>query len=71
MKMSRLAALLLTIGILAFPTLAFAQYVDRDDNVRFEEEFDDDAFMITARARAIDVPGFIVGAWFDQHANHW
>ncbi|MFU8807351.1 MAG: hypothetical protein ACNA8W_26315 [Bradymonadaceae bacterium] len=52
-------------------TAASAQYVDRDDNVRFAEEFKTDEFMVMARVRAVTVPGFIMGIWFDEHARHW
>lgn len=53
------------------PTEARAQYVDPDDNMRFAEEFKTDEFMVLARMRAVKVPDFVLGLWFDQHASHW
>src|SRR5690554_64209 len=52
-------------------TNASAQYVDRDDNVRFAEEFKTDEYMVLFRTRAVAVPGFLLGLWFDEHATHW
>ncbi len=64
-------ALVAFLLVAAAPLEAQAQYVDRDDNVRFEDEFDRSEFMVTPRIRAIVVPDFILGAWFDEHASHW
>lgn len=63
-------AVLVALAILV-PSTATAQYVDRDDNVRLEEEFDENEFYIGPRIRAIAVPKFILDLWFDEHANHW
>ena len=50
---------------------ASAQYVDRDDNARFEEDFVKDEFMINARTHALFVPGFVLNWFWSEHANHW
>ena len=54
-----------------FATNALAQYVDRDDNIRFAEEFNTDEYMVLVRTRAVKIPNFMLGLWFDEHANHW
>lgn len=61
-------ALLVTCG---WVPLAHAQYVDRDDSARFEDEFDENDFMIIGRARMVAVPGFMLDIGFDRHENHW
>lgn len=57
-------------GLLASPA-AFAQYIDHDDRARFESELAQDEFMAVARFRAIMVPPFALGLFFDEHANNW
>ncbi|RVU43128.1 hypothetical protein EA187_13010 [Lujinxingia sediminis] len=59
------------IAALTLPALASAQYVDPNDSVRFESDLSDDEFMLTARARAVAVPGFLLGLFFDEHPTHW
>jgi opacity protein-like surface antigen len=53
------------------PATASAQYVDRDNEVRFEEEFDNNEFLVAPRIRAIVVPDFLLGIWYDEHSSHW
>ena len=57
--------------VCAAPSNAAAQYVDRDDEVRFDEEFDKHEYMVAPRIRAIVVPDFVMDIWFDEHASHW
>jgi len=56
---------------LAVSSVAQAQYVDRDDMARFESELKRDEFMTVARFRAIMLPPFLLGLFFDEHANNW
>lgn len=67
----RRPTILLFLCCLAIPQIASAQYVDRDDNVRFEEDFEKDEFMITARFRMVGVPGFVLDWFYDEHKNNW
>lgn len=68
--MKRLLALMVVLATLT-PSLATAQYVDRDDSARFEEEFDDEEFSVAFRFRGIIVPGFILNWFLEEHENHW
>ena len=68
--MKRIAAVLF-VALMLVPALAGAQYVDRDDSARFEEEFDDEEFSVAGRFRAIVVPGFILNWFLEEHENHW
>jgi opacity protein-like surface antigen len=68
-RLATVAALILATTLTA--SNASAQYIDRDDNVRFAEEFKTDEFMILLRTRAVTIPGFVMGLWFDEHARHW
>lgn len=63
------AAITLALCLLASP--AWAQFATGKDSVVEEERVDRSEYMITARARAIAVPGPILGIWFDEHATHW
>jgi hypothetical protein len=56
--------------VIVVPT-ASAQYVDRDDSARFDDEFDENDFMIVARSRAVVVPGFLLDIGFDRRQSHW
>jgi opacity protein-like surface antigen len=67
----RLAVIIFSLLALLLPGTAMAQYVDRDDEARFESELNKDEFMMVARFRAITVPGFMLGLFFDEHANNW
>lgn len=69
--MTRLYPLLAILLITVAPRVATAQYVDRDDSARFEEEFDDEEFMIAGRFRAILIPGFALSWFLDEHENMW
>lgn len=62
-------AIALTAFVCASP--AHAQYVDRDDSARFEEDFQQDEFMINARGHALVIPGFVLDWFWAEHANHW
>lgn len=65
-------SLLVMCGFAAMATPAQAQYVDPNDDVRFEsEKQSDNEFMILARARAVKIPDFLLGIFFDEHASHW
>lgn len=62
--------LLLTL-LLSAPASAWAQQGERIDGIRFSDDLDPNEFMITARARAITVPGFLLDLFLDQHGSHW
>lgn len=66
-----IAALCIAVGLFACASNASAQYVDRDDSARFEEDFQKDEFMINVRSHALVVPGFILNWFWAQHKNHW
>lgn len=70
MQRQLLAATLAALT-LATSTQAAAQYVDRDDSARFEEDFQQDEFMISARMHALIIPGFVLGWFWSEHENHW
>ena len=63
--------LLILILLSVLPSTAMAQYVDRDDSARFESELGTDEFMMVGRFRAVAVPGFMLGLFFDEHATNW
>ena len=50
---------------------AAAQYVDRDDSVRFASEFDETEVMFVARTRAITIPDAALDLFFDRHTGFW
>ena len=62
---------LVLIAIFSLPSVATAQHGDVSDSVRFEDELNPNEFMMTARMRAIKVPDFVLGIFFDEHASHW
>lgn len=66
-----LAAFGTVLALSALAAPASAQYVDRDDSARFEEEFDTDEYMVNGRFSAIVVPGFILNWFWGEHENHW
>ncbi len=66
-----IAPFIFVLGLSFLTTTAFAQYVDRDDSVRFEDDFESDEFVIAGRFRGIGMPSFIWDFWFDEHPNHW
>lgn len=66
-----LAVALVAAAVAIAPRPAAAQYVDRDDDIRFEDEFDTHEFAVAPRVRAVVVPDFILGAFYDRHASHW
>ncbi|RAL20293.1 hypothetical protein DL240_18105 [Lujinxingia litoralis] len=59
------------LALLTLPAVASAQYVDPNDSVRFDSELTTNEFMLTARARAVAVPGFMLGLFFEEHPTHW
>ncbi len=63
-------ALVMATTLIA-PADAEAQRGDVSDEVRFEEELNPNEFMVTGRIRAVRVPNFVLGMFFDQHASHW
>lgn len=67
----RLMLLTFAVALLAIPSTAAAQHGDITDDVRFEEELSPNEFMVTARVRAIAVPSFVLGIFFDEHSSHW
>lgn len=69
--MSRWCPFMMLLLTVLSPQVATAQYVDRDDSARFEDELDDEEFMIAARFRAILVPGFALNWFLDEHENMW
>ncbi len=69
-KSVALAAIVGAFMVIA-PSQASAQYVDRDNEVRFAEEFDTNEYLVAPRIRAIVVPDFMLGIWYDEHASHW
>lgn len=58
------------LAMVLLPAVASAQH-GVSDQVRFEEDLDRNEFMVTARARAVMVPDFLLGIWFDEHGSHW
>ncbi len=64
-------ALTLALGTFAVSPDADAQYVDRDESARFEEDFQQDEFMVNARGHALVIPGFILNLFWKEHENHW
>lgn len=64
-------SLVVLCGFAAMATPAQAQYVDPNDSVRFEDQKETNEFMILARARAVKIPDFVLGIFFDEHASHW
>ncbi|QDG52480.1 hypothetical protein FIV42_17570 [Persicimonas caeni] len=69
--MSAAVTAVLAAVMVATPSDASAQYVDRDDEVRFDEEFDKNEYLVAPRMRAIVVPDFMLDIWYDEHASHW
>ncbi len=67
----RLIAVFFVIALLWLPAVASAQHGDMSDDVRFEDELSSSEFMITGRVRAIAVPSFILGFFFDEHSSNW
>lgn len=65
------AALVIALASLTAASDATAQYVDRDDSARFEEDYEQDEFMINARGHALVIPGFMLDWIWSEHANHW
>lgn len=65
------AVMVVLAALVVAPSEASAQYVDRDNEVRFEEEFDKNEFLVAPRFRAIVVPDFMLDIWYDEHASHW
>lgn len=57
--------------LMAIPAVAFAQHGDITDGVRFQEELNPNEFMLTGRVRAIAIPSFVLGIFFDEHSSHW
>jgi hypothetical protein len=66
-----MAARILLLVALLMPSIATAQYVDRDDSARFDDEFDRDEFAVNGRFRMVGLPSFIWNFWYEEHANHW
>lgn len=64
-------ALVATVATFALAAPASAQYVDRDDSARFEDDFQEDEFMINFRGHALVVPGFVLNWFWEEHENHW
>lgn len=67
----RLLIVVVVVSVLSIPSLAAAQYGDITDEVRFEEELNPNEFMITGHMRAITVPDFALGLFFDEHSSTW
>ncbi len=68
---ARLILLGLILSLLSIPTVASAQHGDITDGVRFEDELDPNEFMLNARIRAIAIPSFVLGIFFEEHSSHW
>ena len=58
-------------ALLSLPGLAFAQHGDFSDSVRFQDDLNPNEFMVTARMRAVAIPSFVFGIFYDEHASHW
>lgn len=71
MANKRLSFCLLVAALLIAPLSAWAEPEDPIAGVEFTDDLRTNEFMITARARAITVPGFLLGAFLDQHGSHW
>lgn len=63
--------IVMMVFAMTIPATAAAQHGDISDNVRFEDELNPNEFMLTGRFRAVAVPNFILGMFFDEHASHW
>lgn len=63
--------MLVSACVTVAPREASAQYVDRDDNVRFDDEFDQNEFLVAPRIRAILVPDWMLDIWYDHHESQW
>ncbi len=57
--------------LLFIPSLATAQHGDITDELRFQSELNPNEFMVTAHARAITIPSFALGLFFDEHSSTW
>lgn len=66
-----LAALLLaaSAGLIA-PAPAQAQQVDGNNTISFDVDKKNE-FYIAPRIRAIIIPDWLLGQFYDQHASHW
>lgn len=61
----------LLMALLAIPSTAAALHGEIGDDIRFEDDLDSNEFMFTGRVRAVAVPDFVLGVFFDEHASHW
>lgn len=52
------------------PGEASAQVLDDAHSVSFQERPDNE-FYLAPRMRAIVVPSWILGMWYDEHSTHW
>lgn len=62
--------MLSVVLLLLFVAPASAQYVDRNDDIRFDTPVKNQ-FYLAPRIRAILIPSWILGAWYEEHATHW
>lgn len=70
-SMPWLVALLIVAGAgFVAPTSAQAQQVDGDNQISFDIEKKNE-FYIAPRMRAIIVPDWLLGQFYDEHASHW
>lgn len=69
--MSRIAALAAVLLCTMFSAQASAQYVDRDESARFEDDKKSNEYMFNLRGHAIVIPGFVLSWFWQEHANHW
>ena len=67
----RLFLVLVAAIVVALPSVAAAQHGDVSDEVRFEEELNPNEFMFTFHTRAVKIPDFMLGIFFDEHASNW
>ncbi len=65
------AAMVVLCGLAGLSAPVQAQYVDPNDSIRLDENTSTNEFMVLARARAVKVPDFMLGIFFDEHASHW
>jgi opacity protein-like surface antigen len=64
-----LVAVLSIFAATLAPLEASAQQVD--DEIEIDDSYDRNEYMLTPRVRAIVVPDWVMGMWFEEHASHW
>jgi opacity protein-like surface antigen len=63
-----LGSLVLVVGLLGMASPVAAQ--ERTESVRIDETTDN-VYQIVGRTRAVGIPNFMLGAFYDQHSANW